>query len=86
MDSEGQLPTVCLLSLEAPSGCLGTGTSMEDTTPVQLGQRSKCSNTRGKTTQSHATSVFPLDTGHMLSLGLQTIFRLSFFFFFFTLL
>lgn len=44
---------------------------------------------RGKTTQSHAASAFfpsfPLDTGHMFSLGLQAIFRLSlkkkFFFF-----
>lgn len=76
------LDGVCLWSPAVPSSCLGTETSVKDISPAQLGQRSKRSNTWGETTQSHAASAssFPLDTGHMLSLGLQAIFRLAFFF------
>lgn len=76
------LDGVCLWSPAVPSSCLGTETSVKDISPAQLGQRSKRSNTWGEITQSHAASAssFPLDTGHMLSLGLQAIFRLAFFF------
>lgn len=71
---------VCQQSPAVPSCCLGVGTSVKDASPALWGQRSKHSNTWGKNTQVILCCkrfFFPLDTGHVLSLGLQIIFRLS---------
>lgn len=43
-----------------PAGLRGIETYVKGISPVQLGQRSKRSNTWGKTTQSHTASAFPL--------------------------
>lgn len=76
------LPTIPGSPIQLP----GNGTSTKDISPVQLGQRSKCSNTRGKITQSHATSVFPLSPRHRahafswIADNFQIYLSLSFFF------
>lgn len=90
VDCEGQCDLIHDMPTVSCTPFLGTGTSVKDISPAQLGQRSKRSNTPGK---DHTKSCckcfpsFPLDTGHMFSLGLQAIFRLSlkkyFFFFYF---
>lgn len=71
---------VCLRSLAVPSSCRGTATCGKDLTPAQVAQRSETQQYQGgrggtKEVMLQVPPASPLDLGHQLALGLQTIFR-----------